>query len=151
MQFLPKKKLLTGLAVAGAAAISVLSLAATASSTLDADLSSSDVKIPTTMKAGQKYDVAVKVKNVGSMRWQGRDFQLLTKIRRGPSGAPTQRDEFTPHVYLKDSVETNAKTEFHYKVEAPTWTGNWELEISMAKGSTQFGDRVSKTIKVVGD
>ena len=151
MQFLPKKKLLTGLAVAAVSAVSVLSLAAFAQGHLDAELRSGDIRMPATMKAGQKYDVAVKVKNVGSVQWQGRDFQLMSKISRGPSGAPTQRDEFTPHVYLKDCVDTNAKTEFHYKVEAPTWTGNWELTMSMAKGSSRFGDIVKRTVKVVGD
>lgn len=145
---LTKKSMVAGLA---AVSMSLVSLAASASHVLDAEMRSSDIRMPSQMKAGQKYDVVVKVKNVGSMKWQGRDFQMLSKITRGPSGAPTQRDEFTPHVYLKDAVQTDAKTEFHYKVQAPTWTGNWELTMSMAKGSSRFGDIVKKTVKVVGD
>tara|TARA_Y100001978_G_C23568145_1_gene372741 strand:+ start:132 stop:575 length:444 start_codon:yes stop_codon:yes gene_type:complete len=145
---LTKKSMVAGLA---AVSMSLVSLAASASHVLDAEMRSSDIRMPSQMKAGQKYDVVVKVKNVGSMKWQGRDFQMLSKITRSPSGAPAQRDEFTPHVYLKDSVQTDAKTEFHYKVQAPTWTGNWELTMSMAKGSSRFGDIVKKSVRVVGD
>lgn len=118
---------------------------------LDAEMRHSDVRIPTTMKVGQKYDVTIKVKNSGDVRWQGRRFAMKSKILRSPSGAPAQRDELTPDIELTDVINTGATWSCHFKVEAPDWTGEYTLEYSMADGNTLFGDRVDVRINVVAD
>jgi hypothetical protein len=125
-----------------------VSKAESINSALDAEIRTSDIRIPRTMKSGRKYSVIVKVKNTGDVKWTGRPFMLTSKIYRGPSGSPTQRDELTPIIDLKSDVNTGAYFSFHYDVEAPNFKGDYILEWTMKKGSSAFGDKTRKTVKV---
>ena len=116
--------------------------------TYDAEIRTSNVDIPTRMEAGKKYRVRVTVKNNGTIKWEGHPFALSSRIYRGPSGSATQRDELTPLVDLKGAVDTNGSHTFEYYVEAPNYAGTYELEWSMMRGSTKFGDKVRRTITV---
>lgn len=124
---------------------------ALASAPLDAQFSRSSIKIPSTMKAGQSYDVTIKVKNVGDIKWQGRNIRMKSKIKRGPSGAPTQREELTPEVNLSATVNTGQTWDCRFKVQASKWTGRYTLQYSMADGRNEFGDKVDMDVEVVGD
>lgn len=116
---------------------------------LDADFSRGDIRFrPNPLRVGKKCEVVVKVKNVGDIRWSGRNFHLVCKVRRCPSGSPRQIDDFTPHVYLKAPVNPNERTEFHYKAVAPSYPGDYELRFTMAEGRTEFGDKVDYKIRV---
>jgi hypothetical protein len=114
----------------------------------DAEIRTSDIKISRTMSSGKTYYVTVRVRNNGDIRWSGRGFSLSSKIYRGPSGSPTQRDELTPEVDLKSVVETTEYYKFDYKVEAPNYKGQYILEWTMMKNSRPFGDKTRATIKV---
>lgn len=116
----------------------------------DAEIRASNIRIKTPMKAGTRYDVEVKVKNIGTATWSRSDrIRLTSRIYRGPSGAPTQRDELTPDAEVGDDIAPNTTVDVEYRVEAPDYVGSYTIEWTMMKGSTKFGDRVQKTIKVV--
>ena len=116
----------------------------------DAEIRASNIRIKTPMKAGTKYDVEVKVKNTGTSAWSRSDrIRLTSRIYRGPSGAPAQRDELTPDAEVGDDIAPNTTVDVEYRVEAPDYVGTYTIEWTMMKGSTKFGDRVQKTIKVV--
>lgn len=144
------KAIALGLIVASTLASTPATTALAASKSLDAEFRRSDIRMPTTMKAGQKYDVVIKVKNSGDIRWQGRQFRMKGKIRRSPSGAPAQREELTPDVDLVSVVNTGEVWDCHFSVHAPTWTGHYELQYSMAEGNNEFGDKVDVDVDVVG-
>jgi hypothetical protein len=114
----------------------------------DAEIRESNIRFPRTMKPGKSYNVSVKVRNNGDVRWSGREFSLRSRIYRGPSGSPTQRDELTPEIDLTSVVETNEYYTFDYKVVAPNYQGQYILEFHMVRGSRHFGDTTRVTTRV---
>jgi len=130
---------------------STIATTALAAATLDADFSRSNIRIPSSMKSGQSYDVTIKVKNVGDIKWQARDIKMKCTVKRGPSGAPTPKEEFTPEVDLSTAVNTGQTWDCRFKVRAPKWTGRYTLQYSMADGRNEFGDKVDMDVEVVGD
>ena len=117
----------------------------------DAELTKSNIRMPSEMVANRKYDIVVKVRNNGDVKWNsGSENQLLTTVHRTPSGSSGHWDkDFLPTVNLSRPVNTGDKYEFHYKITAPNVTGTYELDMSMANGKDRFGDIVRLTIKVV--
>lgn len=115
----------------------------------DAQLRSSDIDIPATIRTGQDYEVRVKVKNVGTTTWQPRQYFLKIRIVRGPSGSSTQRDELAPYVELKNPVAPGEWHTFHYRIEGPSYVGTYQLEWVMSNGRDEFGDDVREQIRVI--
>lgn len=115
----------------------------------DAQMRSSDVDIPNRVQVGRTYRVSMKVTNNGTTTWQARKYFLRVRIVRGPSGSPTQREHLTLHLELKDPVAPGESHAFSYEIEGPPYLGEYRLEWGMSNGHDDFGDRVTRTIRVV--
>ena len=115
----------------------------------DAQMRSSDVDIPNVIQVGRTYRVRVGVKNSGTTTWQARKYFLRVKIVRGPSGSPTQREQLTPYLELKNPVAPGESHTFLYEIEGPPYLGEYRLEWVMSNGRDDFGDSVIRAIRVV--
>lgn len=119
----------------------------------DGQFSSSNISMPGEMYPDQKGEVRVTVRNVGSCIWHPRDVELRVSIKKGPSGAPIQRDELLPSssetLYPQETGPGESAT-VRYNIEAPYYLGNYELEFVLMFKGQKFGELgVTKTIKIV--
>lgn len=119
----------------------------------DGQFSTSNIDIPSEMYPDQKGEVRVTVRNVGTCTWHPRDVELRVTIKKGPNGAPIQRDELLPSssetLYPPTTLPGESNT-VRYGLEAPYYLGPYELEFVLMYKGQKFGELgVTKTIKIV--
>lgn len=117
---------------------------------MDADIRPSGITIPAKINPAREYTVRVVVENSGTCSWEtGSRIRLSVRIVRGPSGSPTQRDELTPILELKNKVEPGRSITFQYEIEGPYYLGRYTLQWVMTIANKDFGMEAEKTIEVV--
>lgn len=94
--------------------------------------------VPSTMVAGQTYQVSITMRNVGSTTWVAQSNYRL--------GAQNPRDNNiwdTSRAYLSsiDSVTTNQQKTFTFNIKAPSTPGNYNFQWKMLQEFIEwFGD-----------
>lgn len=100
--------------------------------------------IPSSMVAGQNYNVSVTLRNRGVMWFTSRGFKL---------GAVGDSDPFASfgRVSISGGVRPGATYTFNYTLTAPSTPGNYTTQWRMVRdGYAWFGPTVSKSIAVSG-
>lgn len=98
--------------------------------------------IPTTMQAGQSYNVSVTLRNRGVCWFTSRGFRL---------GAVGDSDPFAAfnRVDISGGIKPGANYTFNYTLKAPSTSGTYATQWRMVRdGYGWFGPTVSKSISV---
>ena len=100
--------------------------------------------VPTTMVAGQQYNVWVKMRNTGSTTWtQATNYRLGSQNPRDNANWGFNR------VYLSasDSVGPGQYKTFYFTVTAPSTPGNWNFQWRMLReGVEWFGGYTTNVV-----
>lgn len=119
----------------------------------DGQFSTSNIDMPSELYPDQKEEVRVTLRNVGTCTWNPRDVELRVTIRKGPNGAPIQRDELLPsssETLYPQTTKPGESATVRYGIEAPYYLGPYELEFVLMYKGQKFGELgVTKTIKIV--
>ena len=101
--------------------------------------------VPSSMTAGQTYNVSVTIQNTGTNTWvAGGIYQLASQNAPGNtiwSPSPDGNSGRSNSISLTGSVATNSQMTFTFTVTAPTMPGTYNFQWQMAKvgsGSYQY-------------
>jgi len=109
--------------------------------------------IPSTMQAGQSYNVSITVKNLGTNTWTSASNYRLGK----KDGNFTWKDSVNPsypsgRAFLSNDVAQNNTYTFNMTVTAPTKAGNYKFQTQMVQdGVRWFGPLLEYNVAVVDD
>ncbi|MDT4968796.1 MAG: hypothetical protein QOJ64_3533 [Acidobacteriota bacterium] len=94
-----------------------------------------DQTVPTSMTAGQVYDVSVSMKNTGVEAWTSENFYRLAVLTG-------ERDWGLERVELPSTVEPGSIVRFDFKVTAPSIAGVYSFKWGMLQdGVAAFGEQ----------
>ena len=105
---------------------------------------------PTTMHVGEKLDVALKVKNLGSATWTAvgtKDFRY--QIDLGNHWIKDGNSSEDNRAVMKTDLGPGAETDLKMVIMAPSNPGNYILEFDMVhEGVTWFKERGAKPLSI---
>jgi len=95
--------------------------------------------VPTTMKAGQRYDVSITMRNTGGPTWTRADTYIL--VPQNPYGNTTW-GAGSARLSSLDSIATGQTKTFAFSVVAPTTPGTYNFQRQMRRSNIKlnFGE-----------
>jgi hypothetical protein len=94
--------------------------------------------VPTTMTAGQSYNIAIRMTNTGTSTWtKANGYKLLPQRPQGNSMWGVSSVDLPASL---TQVSPNGVAIFNFAVTAPSTPGSYVFEWRMAQNGVGFGD-----------